>query len=190
MQPDEVRIHLLAHPHEGLHEGRSQFRSEQPAGLQHGAEGQHLGSAPDASGRTRPAMSVRNDCPIAWTICDGRKSAPIQSCVSWPAMKQAAGDQGKAKRERQSRLHETKQRRHHRGQQELRQRDPHQNAADLDRTVVLHHGQKLRDEIRRREDGKAKERDQKEQQRNVAARGIAQIDPRPRRWSAPARRKR
>src|SRR5690348_16268005 len=42
MQTHEVRIDLLAYPQESLDECRSQLRTEQPPGLQHRAEGQHL----------------------------------------------------------------------------------------------------------------------------------------------------
>ena len=74
---------------------------------------------------------------------------------------------------------EAQHRRRERRQQELRQRNPHQHAADFHRPVTLDRRQVLRDDVRRGQNGEAEERDEQEKQREVAARGEAQIDPGP-----------
>ena len=43
MQADEIGVDLLAHAHEGLHEGGSDLAAEQATGLEQGADRQYIG---------------------------------------------------------------------------------------------------------------------------------------------------
>ena len=73
--------------HECLDERGSKLRAEQATRLQHRAEGKYsLGSKCFKANQTSDVRP--NDCPTACNNCEGRKSVPTQSWVSWPAMKQ------------------------------------------------------------------------------------------------------
>ena len=43
MQADQVRVDLLPHPHEGLHEGGADLSAEQPADLEEASDGERIG---------------------------------------------------------------------------------------------------------------------------------------------------
>src|SRR3984957_16895657 len=90
-----------------------------------------------------------------------------------------AAYQRKAERHDKSGVDKAKQRRHGRRGQELRQRDPLQRATDLDRAIILHRRQVLRDDVRGGKNDEAKERKKEKNQWQIAPDREVQIDPRP-----------
>ena len=89
MQSDQVRMDLLTHADEGLHEGGADLAAEQAADLQQSSRWSSASAG--LIERTISTISAVNakDWPIACRICDGRKSPVAHWLVRSVAMRQA-----------------------------------------------------------------------------------------------------
>ena len=123
--------------------------------------------------RTSSAVSAK-DWPIACRICDGRKSSVAHWLVSSVAIQQATPISSAAERQHPAPVDPAQQGRQRQGDDELRQGDPQQHAADLQFAKILHGLQVGRDDVGGRKDDEAEAGQQQHQQQQIAAQQSAQ----------------
>ena len=121
-----------------------------------------------------------NDWPIAWRICEGQEidGRPLAGQVG----RHPAGDadQRAAEGQHPTAVDPFQQVCQRQGNDELRQGDPEQHAADLQLAEILHGLQVGRDDVGGREDDEAEARQHQHQQQQIAPQQPAQVEERPR----------
>ena len=161
MQADEIGVDLLAHAHEGLHEGGSDLAAEQAAGLEQRADRQDVGGAHRSNGEN-------DDRGQRERLADRLQDLGGKKIVGRPVLREAGphetgdADQNRAERQRQTRVDTLQKPAERKDDQELRQGDPEQNGADLQLAIVLHHLKVGRNDVGGRENDEAEAGDQEQ----------------------------
>src|ERR1700722_11953719 len=130
MQADEIGVDLLAHAHEGLHEGGSDLAAEQAAGLEQRPDRQHIGG-------THRLNRENDDRRQRERLPDGLQNLRGKKVVGGPILRKTGShergdsDQDRADRKDPTRIDTRKKPAERKDDKKLRQRDPYEYGADL-----------------------------------------------------------